>query len=1246
MSVSCSIQEDDTTEHFTGQEFYARMEQPSDIATKVHVDDMLRVLWDADDRVSIFDKDTYNREYRFKGSTGDDSGVFGIVLSDGTATEQSLDHIYAVYPYRENNKINDDGMLSVFLTGRQSYRKGSFGPEANTMVSCTDNGLLVFKNLCGYLALKLYGDNVSVSSVTFRGNDGEPIAGEASVNSSPDLSPILSFKNTATTDITLDMEKTVLLGSSESDAETFWLVIPPVTFSKGFTIIVTCQDGARFEKSTSQQFVIERNTLSRMAALKVEPEGQEEEIVDYIDEYGVNYGPGTTIDGITWAPVNCGFKPATSESKGYPYGKLYQWGRKYGQGYGQPYYSSSDKYEDESVPKLASQWNGSNESADPDTFYYGVLYQSAYGEYNWISSNEGFWNKGSESDPIKNELYDPCPKGWRVPTSSELSTLSSGGHSDLLMVNGIYGAWYSGSAAFNESLEGKIFLPASGGRFADNWFHQNGAVGRGSGGNYWASSSQNGFGMNMDFLGNTNISSSYKAFGFAVRCCKDGDFIPVPVSEISLDQTSITLEEGRSVTLKATVKPDDASGKTITWASSDTSVATVSDGTIIAVSAGSATITATAGGKTAACAVTVIKGEEAKISVSPEVISLPPEGGAAEVTVEANMEVSYKVQDGANWLSVTKDPKTKGMERTSFTIKATENISGQRDAVIIFSGRGVEKSVAVSQTGYPIVLSATSINADCLDGVTVSVQVEAQSAWTVKETGSSFLTISKESGKAGTETVTMTILGSNCTNSERVANVVFTCDSSSKYLEIKQLPAFHFDSLDQIVPSTGGSYSFSFNYAKTSTSRSIRYEGDEGFRKLMNEAAYDDGLSISTAYNASANNAAPTMETFHTSMDYKPNFRKDSRSGRFRLFFDEDDQRLYSEWINVTQLPDEISGDELDGVPTVLRQHTVGNGVPVVILGDGFTRTDIIDGSFAQAANKAYEYFFTAEPLTSLQDYFDVWSVTAISSSSTFNGSGTRFGSRNTSGTTIVGNNDLAYHYASKVVPQDKLNDMLVIVVMNTDIYAGTCHSFYIDYYYTGKRELTHSIAYVPMCKRNGVTFEDLIHHEACGHGMGKLADEYSGQSAIPSNVRDELLKSQSAGGYLNVDVNSYVSETSWAQFAADSRFSYENIGAYEGAYTYRSGVYRPTQNSMMNNDYRMFNAPSRAQIYRRVMGVANDWNWEFDYETFVSFDAPFRKAHYSTANTIEPEPDNRNDILPLAPPVMVRIDEDYYSSY
>jgi uncharacterized protein YjdB len=80
----------------------------------------------------------------------------------------------------------------------------------------------------------------------------------------------------------------------------------------------------------------------------------------------------------------------------------------------------------------------------------------------------------------------------------------------------------------------------------------------------------------------------------------------IPVTSVELDKTSLSLVEGDTYTLKATVKPDDAAEKTPAWTSSDPEVATVSDaGVVTAVKAGTAIITAKCGEKTATCAVTV-----------------------------------------------------------------------------------------------------------------------------------------------------------------------------------------------------------------------------------------------------------------------------------------------------------------------------------------------------------------------------------------------------------------------------------------------------------------------------------------------------------------------------------------------------------------------------------------------------------------------------------------------------------------
>ena len=80
---------------------------------------------------------------------------------------------------------------------------------------------------------------------------------------------------------------------------------------------------------------------------------------------------------------------------------------------------------------------------------------------------------------------------------------------------------------------------------------------------------------------------------------------PVAVTSVTLNQTLAELAVGETVILTAVVSPSNATDKTITWSSSNSGVATVSGGTVKGVAEGTATITASAGGKSATCSVKV-----------------------------------------------------------------------------------------------------------------------------------------------------------------------------------------------------------------------------------------------------------------------------------------------------------------------------------------------------------------------------------------------------------------------------------------------------------------------------------------------------------------------------------------------------------------------------------------------------------------------------------------------------------------
>lgn len=103
-----------------------------------------------------------------------------------------------------------------------------------------------------------------------------------------------------------------------------------------------------------------------------------------------------------------------------------------------------------------------------------------------------------------------------------------------------------------------------------------------------------------------------KKSGTAIITAKSGSCvaectvtISVDVESVTLDKTTLSLAVGEAAQLAATVKPDDATDKNVSWTSSDASVAKVDNGKVTAVKSGKATITAKCGGKTAECAVTV-----------------------------------------------------------------------------------------------------------------------------------------------------------------------------------------------------------------------------------------------------------------------------------------------------------------------------------------------------------------------------------------------------------------------------------------------------------------------------------------------------------------------------------------------------------------------------------------------------------------------------------------------------------------
>ena len=152
--------------------------------------------------------------------------------------------------------------------------------------------------------------------------------------------------------------------------------------------------------------------------------------------------------------------------------------------------------------------------------------------------------------------------------------------------------------------------------------------------------------------GKTTIKATSDDGGKTATCQVTVNAKVYKVESVSLDRTSITLTEGDSQTLTATVSPSNATNKNVSWKSSNTSVATVSNGKVSALKAGTATITVTTedGGKTATCQVTVNARVYNVESVSLDKTGITLTEGDTE-TLTATVYPSYASNKNVSWKS-------------------------------------------------------------------------------------------------------------------------------------------------------------------------------------------------------------------------------------------------------------------------------------------------------------------------------------------------------------------------------------------------------------------------------------------------------------------------------------------------------------------------------------------------------------------------------------------------------------------
>lgn len=324
-----------------------------------------------------------------------------------------------------------------------------------------------------------------------------------------------------------------------------------------------------------------------------------------------------------------------------------------------------------------------------------------------------------------------------------------------------------------------------------------------------------------------------------------------------------------------------------------------------------------------------------------------------------------------------------------------------------------------------------------------------------------------------------------------------------------------------------------------------------------------------------------------------------------------------------------------DGNVTTLQTASIGNGIDIVLMGDGYSDRLIADGTYDEVMNTAMEKFFSEEPYKSYRDMFNVYSVTVVSPNEVYsNGTITALSGFFGEATHVGGNDQQVFNYALKAISEERMDEALVVVMMNSINYAGTCYMYSPEG--TGNYGNGVSVSYFPV-GIDDTALAQVLHHEAGGHGFAKLADEYAyaEYGAVPADYVAEIQAQQNSWGWWkNVDFTDDLSTIRWNYFISDNRYAYDGLGAYEGGLTYWRGVWRPTENSIMRHNTGGFNAPSREAIYYRIHKLAYGDSWEYDYEDFVEYDAKNRQSSSTRASNYVEIP---HSYKPLHAPITIK---------
>lgn len=566
LTLGCSREIDTSVTYINGEFTLYATSGEDETRTVLQQDG--RVFWNPSDCITVF----YGRiPGKFTSTNTEPAASAEFTGSLGSITLDGETEFRAFYPHSDEIVIpGDDGILSIGLPSEQTAVEGTFADDLFICAAKSKDTHLHFYNVCGGVKFSLSRDDIK--KVVFRGNNNETLAGRMAVQFDSNGLPQVTATTGGRSSVTL----TAPDGGTFKKGSWYYLVLIPQTLSQGYTMELYTDEFAETISSNSS-VTLRRSAWGVLKNLGAQSTGLLDGLIVLERDYYV-FSDGANSSSTRYCHPEIRLVFDNNQRIWIGYYNTYYW-TSYSTGR-QGVYMMCGESDDRT--KASEEW---------------YLQPRIFGE--WVHEKLIISAEGKAQYFSNGELVG----------EHEFTTLNLRGASNFYFEMDPWGWWYNHyhfmddfklttpyQTITDDFEEGELDLslweqPVN----PDGVFVEEGVV-------------------------KTIQKRTDKDFRLISKLISLGPTISV--ESVSLDKATLNLSIGISSTLLATVLPENATNKSVSWSSSNTSVATVSsNGIVTGVGAGTATITVTTsdGGKTATCTVTVT---EPYTVATPEAIDL------------------------------------------------------------------------------------------------------------------------------------------------------------------------------------------------------------------------------------------------------------------------------------------------------------------------------------------------------------------------------------------------------------------------------------------------------------------------------------------------------------------------------------------------------------------------------------------------------------------------------------------------